>query len=163
MFWGDCSLANTLLMRDGQRLQAYLVDGETSELYEHISDGQRAADIEIAIENVAGDLADMGVMNGKSMEEMDDDFEAALSLRDRYEGLWQLLHSELTVRQPDGRHRVTKRLHDINERPTRTTDIELVRDSPEAGPVGPVIITIAVWSIPSWNSSARLADPATGD
>jgi hypothetical protein len=115
MFWGDCSLANTLLMRDGQRLQAYLVDGETSELYEHISDGQRAADIEIAIENVAGDLADMGVMNGKSMEEMDDDFEAALSLRDRYEGLWQLLHSELTVRQPDGRHRVTKRLHDINE------------------------------------------------
>jgi hypothetical protein len=49
------------------------------------------------------------------MEEMDDDFEAALSLRDRYEGLWQLLHSELTVRQPDGRHRVTKRLHDINE------------------------------------------------
>jgi hypothetical protein len=114
MFWGDCSLANTLLMRDGQRLQAYLVDGETSELYEHISDGQRAADIEIAIENVAGDLADMGIMNGKSMEEMDDDFEAALSIRDRYESLWHLLHSELMVREPDGRHRVTKRLRDIN-------------------------------------------------
>ena len=32
IFWGDCSLANTLLMRDGQRLQAYLVDGETSEI-----------------------------------------------------------------------------------------------------------------------------------
>mgnify|MGYP001811624504 FL=1 len=114
MFWGDCSLANTLLMRDGQRLQAYLVDGETSDLYEHISDGQREADIEIAIENVAGDLADMGVMNGKSMEEMDDDFEAALSIRDRYERLWSVLHGDVTI-GPDRQHRVAKRLADINE------------------------------------------------
>lgn len=114
MFWGDCSLANTLLMRDGQRLQAYLVDGETSEIYEHISDGQREADIEIAIENVAGDLADMGVMNGKSMEELDDDFEAALSIRERYERLWNVLHGDVTIR-PDKHHRVARRLHDINE------------------------------------------------
>jgi len=103
-----------LLMRDGQRLQAYLVDGETSELYEHISDGQREADIEIAIENVAGDLADMGVMNGKSMEEMDDDFDAALSIRDRYERLWKVLHTDVRIR-PDKSHRVARRLHDINE------------------------------------------------
>jgi hypothetical protein len=114
MFWGDCSLANTLLMRDGQRLQAYLVDGETSELYENISDGQREADIEIAIENVAGDLADMGVMNGKSMEDMDDDFEAALSIRDRYEKLWTVLHADVTIR-PDKSHRVARRLQAINE------------------------------------------------
>jgi hypothetical protein len=114
MFWGDCSLANTLLMRDGQRLQAYLVDGETSELYEHISDGQREADIEIAIENVAGDLADMGVMNGRSMEEMDDDFEAALSIRDRYQRLWDVLHGDVTI-GPDSQHRVARRLQDINE------------------------------------------------
>jgi len=114
MFWGDCSLANTLLMRDGQRLQAYLVDGETSEIHEQLSDGQRAADIEIAIENVAGDLVDMGVMNGKSMEEMDDDFEAALSLRDRYDNLWSVLHRDVTI-HPDKRYRVDKRLHDIHE------------------------------------------------
>jgi len=114
MFWGDCSLANTLLMRDGQRLQAYLVDGETSELHERLSDGQREADIEIAIENVAGDLVDMGVMNGKSMEEMDDDFEAALSLRERYENLWGVLHQDVTI-HPDKRYRVDKRLHDIHE------------------------------------------------
>ena len=114
LFWGDCSLANTLLMRDGQRLQAYLVDGETSELYDHISDGQREADIEIAIENVAGDLADMGVMNGKSMEEMDDDFEAALSIRDRYERLWDVLHSAVTI-HPDQRDRVAMRLHDLTQ------------------------------------------------
>ena len=114
MFWGDCSLANTLLMRDGQRLQAYLVDGETSELHTQLSDGQRDADLEIAIENVAGDLADMGVMNGKTMEEMDDDFEAALSLRDRYESLWEVLHSDVTI-HPDKRYRIDKRLAKLHQ------------------------------------------------
>jgi hypothetical protein len=114
MFWGDCSLANTLLMRDGQRLQAYLVDGETSEIHERLSDGQRAADLEIAIENVAGDLADMAVMNGRSMEETDDDFEAALSLRDRYDRLWDVLHRDIAIR-PDKRYRVDRRLQALHE------------------------------------------------
>ena len=114
LFWGDCSLANTLLMRDGQRLQAYLVDGETSEMHGRLSDGQRMADIEIAIENVAGDLADMGIMNGKSMEEMDDDFEAALSIHDRYEGLWDVLHEDVTI-EPDKRYRVDTRLAKLHE------------------------------------------------
>ena len=114
LFWGDCSLANTLLMRDGQRLQAFLVDAETSEIHEQLSPGQREADLEIAVENVAGDLADLAVMNGKSLEDADDDFEAALSLRDRYAGLWDVLHKDVTV-HPDKRYRVDKRLHAINE------------------------------------------------
>jgi Domain of unknown function (DUF4032)/Lipopolysaccharide kinase (Kdo/WaaP) family len=114
LFWGDCSLANTLLMRDGQRLQAFLVDGETSELYEELSEGQRDADLEIAIENVAGDLADMAVMNGRSIEDMDDDFEAALSLRDRYDLLWDLLHQDVTI-EPDKRYRVARRLRAIHD------------------------------------------------
>ena len=83
-------------------------------MHARLSDGQREADIEIAIENVAGDLADMGVMNGKTMEEMDDDFEAALSIRDRYERLWDVLHEDITI-HPDKRYRVDKRLHDLNE------------------------------------------------
>lgn len=114
LFWGDCSLANTLLMRDGQRLQAYLVDGETSEIHERLSDGQREADIEIAVENVAGDLADMAAMNGKSLEETEDDFEAALSLRDRYQSLWGVLHEDVSF-SPEKRYRVDRRLHAINE------------------------------------------------
>jgi hypothetical protein len=114
LFWGDCSLANTLLMRDGQRLQAYLVDAETSEIHEQLSDGQREADLEIAVENVAGDLADLAVMNGKSLEEIDDDFEAALSLRDRYQGLWDVLHSDVSIPR-DQRYRVDRRLKAINQ------------------------------------------------
>ena len=41
VYWGDCSLANTLFSRDGQVLQAWLVDAETSEIHPQLS--RRAA------------------------------------------------------------------------------------------------------------------------
>jgi hypothetical protein len=131
LFWGDCSLANTLLMRDGQRLQAYLVDAETSEIHEQLSDGQREADLEIAIENVAGDLADLAVMNGKSLEEIDEDFEAALSLRDRYQGLWDVLHSDVSIPR-DQRYRVDRRLKAINQLGYVVDEVMLEPDSEQS-------------------------------
>jgi Domain of unknown function (DUF4032)/Lipopolysaccharide kinase (Kdo/WaaP) family len=114
LFWGDCSLANTLLVRDGQTLQAHLVDAETSEIHEKLSDGQRATDLEIAIENVAGDLADLAAMNGLGIEEIDEDFAAALSLADRYERLWDALHADVQLRD-DQRYRVEKRMRALND------------------------------------------------
>ena len=45
VFWGDCSLANTLFRRDGDRIQAFLVDAETSEIQPTLSDGQREYDL----------------------------------------------------------------------------------------------------------------------
>ena len=45
-FWGDCSLSNTLFRRDAGRLSAYLVDAETGELHEQLSDGQRTHDLD---------------------------------------------------------------------------------------------------------------------
>src|SRR6185295_12172995 len=59
VFWGDCSLANTLFSRDGQLLQAWLVDAETSEVHPTLSGGQRRHDLEILVENVAEGLVDM--------------------------------------------------------------------------------------------------------
>ena len=59
VFWGDCSLANTLFRRDGDRIQAFLVDAETSEVHPELSDGQRAYDLEILVENVGFGLADV--------------------------------------------------------------------------------------------------------
>ena len=53
IYWGDCSLANTLFRRDGDKIQAYLVDAETSEVHPSLSDGQRAYDLEVLGENVA--------------------------------------------------------------------------------------------------------------
>ena len=58
-FWGDCSLSNTLFRRDAGALSAYVIDTETSERYHSLSDGQRAFDLQIATENVAGGLLDL--------------------------------------------------------------------------------------------------------
>ena len=65
VYWGDCSLANTLFRRDGDKIQAYLVDAETSEIHPALSDGQRAYDLDILVENVAFGLADLGAMQGR--------------------------------------------------------------------------------------------------
>lgn len=114
LFWGDCSLANTLLVRDGQTLQAFLVDAETSEIHERLSDGQRDTDIEIAVENVAGDLADLAAMGGRGLHEIEADFEAALSVRTRYERLWSALHEDIEV-AADRRFRVDARVRALND------------------------------------------------
>ena len=59
VFWGDCSLANTLFSRDGQLLQAWLVDAETSEVHPTLSRGQRQHDLDILVENVAMGMVDL--------------------------------------------------------------------------------------------------------
>ena len=58
-FWGDCSLSNTLFRRDAHKLAAYVVDVETGELHETLSDGQRMLDLELAEQNIAGELLDL--------------------------------------------------------------------------------------------------------
>jgi hypothetical protein len=113
VYWGDCSLANTLLMRDGQALQAYLVDAETSEIHEALSEGQRRMDIDIAVENVAGDLLDIAATSGRALEDADEELAAALSLRERYERLWTELHAAEII-GPNERYRVEARIRRLN-------------------------------------------------
>jgi hypothetical protein len=113
VYWGDCSLANTLLMRDGQALQAYLVDAETSEIHEALSAGQRQMDVDIAVENLAGDLLDIAATSGRALEEADEELAAALSLRDRYERLWAEIHEAEAI-APNERYRVEARIRRLN-------------------------------------------------
>ncbi len=42
-FWGDVSLSNVLFRRSAGEFAAYLVDAETGELHERITDGQRGS------------------------------------------------------------------------------------------------------------------------
>src|SRR5919198_2632619 len=114
VFWGDCSLANTLLARDGQLLQAFLVDAETSETHPALSDGQRALDVGILVENVAGDLADLSLRLGGGPDGLDDDVAAAESVAARYEQLWDELSREETF-GVDERYRVEKRVRRLND------------------------------------------------
>lgn len=113
VFWGDCSLANTLFRRDGDRIQAYLVDAETSEVFPSLSDGQRAYDLEILVENVAFGLADLAAMQGW-VDDADDAIAAAERVSHRYGQIWTVIHDE-PVLHPGDRQAIRNRVRKLND------------------------------------------------
>jgi hypothetical protein len=113
VYWGDCSLANTLFRRDGDRIQAYLVDAETSEVHPSLSDGQRAHDLEVLVENVAFGLADLDAEAGRDVD-AEEAIRAAESVRDRYLAVWAKLH-ESPALHPGDRHAIRARVRKLNE------------------------------------------------
>ncbi|MGH3049301.1 MAG: DUF4032 domain-containing protein, partial [Gaiellaceae bacterium] len=121
-FWGDCSLSNTLFRRDAGALSAYLVDAETGELHGRLSEGQRGYDIEIARENVFGELLDVdaeaGLPDDLDPEEVADEIVA------RYGALWHELTREETFGL-DERFRLDERLDRLNELGFDVEEIEL--------------------------------------
>ncbi|MFG1933714.1 DUF4032 domain-containing protein [Mycobacterium sp. NPDC048908] len=113
VFWGDCSLANTLFSRDGQTLQAWLVDAETSEVHPTLSRGQREHDLDIMVENVAMGMTDLAERLGQSAFE-DVLIAEAEQTRVRYDDLWAALHAEPTFGFAD-RYRVEGTVRRLNE------------------------------------------------
>jgi Domain of unknown function (DUF4032)/Lipopolysaccharide kinase (Kdo/WaaP) family len=113
VYWGDCSLANTLFRRDGDRIQAYLVDAETSEIHAELSTGQREYDLDILVENVAFGLADLAAYQGRP-DEVEAAIEAAESVRDRYHAVWAELHHQSELIRGD-RQAIRARLRRLND------------------------------------------------
>ncbi len=113
VYWGDCSLANTLFRRDGDRIQAYLVDAETSEVHPGLSDGQRRFDLDILVENVAFGLADLAAYQGRP-EDIDGAIDAAESVRARYDAVWRELHDQPGL-IPGDRRAIRSRLRRLND------------------------------------------------
>jgi hypothetical protein len=121
-YWGDCSLSNTLFRRDAGALSAYIIDVETGERHPTLSDGQRRHDLTIAIENVAGDLADLEA--GGRLVEGIDPIETALAIESTYAQLW----SELTDTdefQADEMFRIEQRLQRLHELGFDAAEFEL--------------------------------------
>jgi hypothetical protein len=130
VFWGDCSLANTLFSRDGQVLQAWLVDAETSEVHPTLSRGQREHDLDIMVENVAMGMVDLAARLERS--ELEDVLiEEAEHTRDRYETLWQALHAEPVFEFTD-RYRVEGAIRRLNDLGFAVDEVSLqpVSDEP---------------------------------
>jgi Domain of unknown function (DUF4032)/Lipopolysaccharide kinase (Kdo/WaaP) family len=122
-FWGDCSLSNTLFRRDAGALSAYVVDVETGELHPELTAGQRLHDLEIARENLVGELLDVEQELGAELTEEPED--TADELLSRYEALWEELTRE-EVFEPDERYRIDERLHRLNELGFDVEELELV-------------------------------------
>ena len=124
VFWGDCSLANTLFRRDADRIQAFLVDAETAEVHPSLSRGQRAYDLEILVENVGFGLADVALLQDRP-EDLDDAVTAAENVRDRYDAIWAELHFEPSLPAGD-RHAIRTRIRRLNDLGFAIDEIEVV-------------------------------------
>ena len=122
-YWGDCSLSNALFRRDAGALAAYLVDTETSELHNELSDGQRLHDLERAEENVFAELLDVDGELGP--DERRDPERVSREVRARYEKLWAELLGEEEF--PAGeKERVGERLRRLNRLGFDADELELV-------------------------------------
>ncbi len=127
VYWGDCSLANTLFRRDGDLIQAYLVDAETSEVHDQLSDGQRDYDLEVLVENVAFGLADLAAYGGRDLPDggaEDQAISEAESVQIRYRQLWAELHAEVEL-APGDRFAVAARVRRLNDLGFAIDELEL--------------------------------------
>lgn len=123
IYWGDCSLSNTLYRRDAGALQAYLVDAETAELYpDHFPPTMRYHDLEIMEENVNGDLADLGEENLLSAGLPPSDTGAYIRLR--YQRLWEeITHEDIIT--PGEHYRIQERIRALNALGFSVGEVEL--------------------------------------
>lgn len=111
-FWGDCSLSNTLFRRDAGALQAYIIDLETAEHHNDLTDGQRRLDVSVAIDNIAGGLLDLQAA-GRLAEGIDP-ISVALAVEERYEWLWDEITTPATTTLGDSRP-IRERLDRLHE------------------------------------------------
>jgi tRNA A-37 threonylcarbamoyl transferase component Bud32 len=127
-FWGDCSLSNALFRRDAGALSAYLVDAETGEMHEKLSDGQRGHDLTIAEENLTGELYDLSAELERDV--VDDPWAFAEDVRERYEKLWAELTEDQVFAVGQGQ-KLEERLRRLNELGFDVEEVELVSDGGE--------------------------------
>jgi tRNA A-37 threonylcarbamoyl transferase component Bud32 len=122
-FWGDCSLSNTLFRRDADALSAYIIDVETGERHPTLTDGQRALDLQIATENVAGDLTDLEV--GGLLAPGIDPIDTALAIETSYRDLWAEL-TKVEEFKIEETFRVDQRLRRLHDLGFDASELELV-------------------------------------
>jgi hypothetical protein len=111
-FWGDVSLSNTLFLRDAGAFAAYLVDAETGQLYNGLSNGQRENDLEIARVNIAGELLDLAA--GGRLDEEVDPVEVGNGIIVAYRNLWTELTGSESFSSSE-RWRINERVERLNE------------------------------------------------
>ena len=111
-FWGDVSLSNTLFRRDAGAFAAYLVDAETGQLYDGLSNGQRENDLEIARINIAGELLDLQA-GGRLADDIDP-VEISTGIVAQYRTLWKELTGSEEFDQSE-RWRINQRVERLND------------------------------------------------
>ena len=123
VYWGDCSLSNTLFRRDAGALQAYLVDAETAEIYpQDFPPVLRYYDLEIMEENVNGDLADLKAADLLAGNIPYPDTGAYIRLR--YQQIWEEITHEDII-NPGEHYRIQERIRALNALGFSVGEVEL--------------------------------------
>jgi hypothetical protein len=127
IYWGDCSLSNTLFRRDAGALQAYLVDAETAEVHPpRLSPMLRYHDLQIMEENVIGDLANLETAG--HLASNIPIHEIGEYIRQRYRSLWEEITRDEII-NPDERYRLQERIRALNTLGFSVKDVEIQGDA----------------------------------
>jgi hypothetical protein len=121
VYWGDCSLSNTLFRRDANTLQAYLVDAETTEFIIPLPPEIRYQDLEIMEEIVNGELldlstADVGIFPIHNTVAL---------IKLKYQRLWEEINQEGIIGVNEN-YRIHERVRAINALGYSVGNISLV-------------------------------------
>lgn len=126
IFWGDCSLSNTLFRRDAGALRAYLVDAETAEIHSgHCPPRSRFHDLQIMEENMSYDLDEtesVSLFSDKCLLIPITEIGAYIKLR--YQHLWEEITREDIIR-PGENFRIQERIRVLNSMGFSVGDVEL--------------------------------------
>ncbi len=124
-YWGDVSLSNTLFRRDAETFAAYLVDAETGDLHNRLTDGQRGYDLEVARVNIIGELMDLQA--GEFLDEDEDAVAIGEALVVRYDELWRAL-TEVEAFGFGERWRVQARIDRLNDLGFDVGELDITTD-----------------------------------
>ena len=123
IYWGDCSLSNTLFRRDAGALRAYLVDAETAEFYANgLHPALRHQELEIMEENIYGELAGLEAeahINGYIHLS-----DIGPYIRLRYQLLWEEITQDVVI-NPGENYRIQERIRALNNLGFSVGDVEL--------------------------------------
>src|SRR4051795_12456444 len=123
--WGDVSLSNTLFRRDAGAFAAYLVDAETGELHEKLTDGQREHDLQIARTNLFGEFCDLEA--GGLLDEALDPQVLVETIESRYRELWGEL-TEVEEFSGTEMHRIDSRVRRLNALGFDVAELDITTD-----------------------------------
>jgi hypothetical protein len=123
--WGDVSLSNTLFRRDAGAFAAYLVDAETSELHDKLTDGQREHDLTIARTNLYGEFCDLEA--GGLLDEALDPLVLVETIESRYRELWGELTGVEAFNSGE-MHRIESRVRRLNALGFDVAELDITTD-----------------------------------
>ncbi|GAB3086305.1 DUF4032 domain-containing protein [Nocardioides zeae] len=124
-YWGDVSLSNVLFRRAAGGFAAYLVDAETGEWRNPLSDNLRAYDVEVGCQNVFAELLDLQAAGSLAA---DVDIHGVVRMvQERYDALW----AELTSTEEfstDEMWRIERRIDRLNDLGFDVEELDIVTD-----------------------------------